>query len=250
MNFGEMVTEVRDIIGERAEDFWTDLELKRHLNEAQRIFLRSARWPWLVTAGTGQVLAGDDELELPEGVAVNRAVAVYITSSTLARSEQMHRVQAEEGFHIASRYAEDYTATVPEAYYVTRAGSVNSDGKYTYVIKFVPPFTNDTDISFQYSRAITVMSGSTDYPDIPEEFHKGLVHYAAGLAWQKELNGERKASAQFGLYADAVNDARKEWLELPDDDLLIMGQENSEYTMDPSRYSDPWLERIPDTLGP
>lgn len=254
MNLGEMRTEVRDIVGEETGDFWTDAELNRHLNEAQHRFLEEERWPWLVTEGTGALTADDPDLELTEGVAATRHVSITLTKSGDARFYQPIRVTSAKGFEMRARYSSNTSSSYPEWFYVTSVADDEDDGAYITIVRFIPTPNSDMDVEYQYFRPTVLMDADNSTPDVPVQYHKALVHFAAGTAWVKELNGESKAREQFELYAGVVGQAQAEWQTEPDDTPLVAGK--SEPQRDPyvrggfDYGDDPWLARMPETLGP
>lgn len=249
MNRGEMRTEVRDIIGEDAADFWKDAELNRYLGEAQHRFLAEERWPWLVTEFTSQLLAGDPELLLTAGVAHSRHINFTLNLTTDDRPYPVTRVDANKGFELQTMWTA--SATYPAYFYIVSIEDEVGDGTYQYVAKFVPTPTADMDVAGQYTRAGVTMDADADLPDCPPEYHKALVHFAAGTAWLKELNGGAKAREQFQLYQGVVDQARAEMFTQPEDDPIVMGKDEPQYMEYPGREpTDPWMLRIPDTLGP
>jgi hypothetical protein len=219
-----MRTEVRDIIGELVADFWTDAELNRYLNEAQYRFLNEERWPWLVTEGSNTLNGEDPDLILEEGIAATRHINITLLGQGSARTYQPRRVTPAEGFRLANSFSASTTSTYPEFFYTTAVSSPDDDGVFVWVVRFIPTPTSDLDVTYQYYRSSLEMTADSS-PELPVEYHKALVHYAAGTAWLKELNGEHKASEQFSLYAGIVEQARGEWLVQPDDDPLVMGSD-------------------------
>jgi hypothetical protein len=230
MNRGEMRTEVRDILGEEVADFWGESELNRYINESQYRFLNEERWPWLVSEDVGSVAAGVATYDFRSGIAMNRQVNIRLTG-TDDRPYAPERVSPSKGFQLRDSYAPSYTSSYPRWFYITSALDDSGTGDYIYTARFVPDNTTDLDVNFQYFREVTELSADGHYPDLPVEYHKALVHYAAGTAWLKELNGAQKAKEQFELYADVVTQAKKEWLSEPDDDPLVIGSDEPQYTI-------------------
>jgi hypothetical protein len=93
------------------------------------------------------------------------------------------------------------------------------------------------------------MTGDNDVPDMPVEFHKAVVHFAAGTAWLKELNGGPKADEQFSLYQVVLDSAKRSVFSDSDDDPVVMGGGEPQYAVGVGR-ADMWDMRTPDTLGP
>lgn len=249
MNRGELREHVRDIIGEleRSDgdgDMWKNAELNRHLNEAQFRFLAEERWPWLLTEGAGTLTADDPELQLVEGVAATRHLNITLTQPGFTRLYQPQRVPPAKGFQLSNEYNASVGNEPLFFYTASVTAPADADSDYIYVVKFIPTPVQDMDVTYQFYRSGTDMDADNVEPDVPQEYHMAMAHYAAGTAWMKELRSD-KASDQFEMYAGVVDQARGEWLGQPEDDVLVMGK-------DPARRvdGDPWLRLIPDTLGP
>jgi len=249
MDRDAMLTQVRDIIGEDAADFWKDAELVRYLQEANYRFHNEERWPWLVVNGSGVLVAGDPDLVLTDGIAATRHINFRLTVQGNVQRYMAKRVSAAKGFQLESLYSVDTTQTYPEWFYITSVTDPDSDGEHVYVARFVPVNTSEVDVEFQYTRDPGALSAGTDVPDCPVEYHKALVHYAAGTAWLKELNGGPKAREQFEMYGAVLEQARADWQNEPDDSFVVAGKDEPQYSMG-REVSDPWLLRIPEVLGP
>ena len=107
-------------------------------------------------------------------------------------------------------------------------GGGNS-GEYTTTVQFVPALTRDADVSYVYIRDPRVLSTGTDVLDVPEEYAMGVVAYATGLLWLKELQDSRKADEQFALYASIVQDALRESRKLNQDSGFAWGRNQPEF---------------------
>jgi hypothetical protein len=242
-------TEVRDIVGETVEDFWKDTELNRYIDEAQYRFSQEERWSWLITEGTETLFGGGSTIDLIEGVHQFRHMSIMLNK--VGESTRMYlpvRVQPSKGFELRALYPNP--STYPQWYYVTHVQDSN-DGVFIATIKFVPEPIDDFDVQYQYFRMPDSLSSDSSAPDCPIQFHKAIVHYAAGLAWEKELSAGPKASDQFQLYGKVVEQARIEERSQADDEVLAWGSDEPQYNRGryPGGWSDPrWL--IPETLGP
>jgi hypothetical protein len=221
MDLSTMRTEVRDIIGEETADFWSDAELNRYLNESLRRFSGENRWSWLLTEGTGTLYANDPEFILTDGVAEYRHLHFMLTRSGDTRPYLPERVSPARGFQLRTRY---YTAQAyPKWFYVTSVEDSDNDGSFWTTVRFIPTPTGDVDITFQYYRTPATLDGDTDVPDVPAQYHKALVHHAAGTAWLKELNGGGKAQEQFQMYEAVVREAVDDEETQSDDTIFIVG---------------------------
>ena len=249
MDRSAMRTQVRDIIGEDTADFWSDAELNRYLTEAQFRFLGEANWPWALTAATGQILAGETDLDLTEGIAFSRQINFKLSNDETARPYQPTRVSAVKGFELSLGYTSGTTGVAPLYFYIVTVADDDDDNKFTWVARFIPAPAADMDVDYQYFREGTDLDADDAVPLLPVQYHKALVHHAAGTAWLKELNGGPKAQEQFELYNAVVNQAKMESFSDPDDDHMVMGHDDPQYD---SVYGRPdyWQTRIPETLGP
>lgn len=248
MDLSTMRTEVRDIIGEDTADFWSDAELNRYLNEAQRRFIGENRWSWLLTEGTGTLYASDPEFILTEGVADYRHLNIMLTRDGDTRPYLPTKVSPARGFQLRTAY---YTAQAyPQWFYVTSAADDDNDGEFWTTVRFIPTPTDDLDIEFQYYRTPATLDGESDAPDMPVAYHKALVHHAAGTAWLKELNAQGKAQEQFELYDAVVRQALDDEESSPDDDFLVVGGDDNGSVPGPMlTATDYALRRISPTLG-
>lgn len=245
MDLSSILTEVRDILGEESQDFWSDAELTRYVNEGQRRFAAEERWNWLITEGIGQLDADDPELLLVEGVDPNRHMNIRLQKDgdTATRAYLPVKVAPTKGFELGTLYST--TSSYPEWFYITRVYSDMEDGSYQTVVKFVPTPNALMDVTYQYFRTPAPLEAGPDVPDLPVDFHKALVHYAAGTGWLKELNGGKKAQEQFDLYAVVRDQARDEQASQAPDDYLVAGKNEPQL---PQGRRDV-MSRIPEILG-
>lgn len=249
MNRGDIETEVRDILGELVADFWSAAELVRYINEAQRRFNGEATWPWLLTEGTASLAATVADLELGNGIDFTKNINLSLTPEGETRMYQPVRVSPTKGFELRSMYSSNTTSTWPRWFYVTSVVDSSSQGLFTTTIKFIPTPTGTMEVAFQYFRVVDDMTAASDIPDLPVEYHKSLVHFAAATAWLKELSGGPKAQEQFELYSLVVEQAKREFFAEPNDQPLVMGKDEPQYATGRAP-ADPWLLRMPERLGP
>lgn len=242
-------TQVRDVIGETAADFWGDAELNRYITEAQFRFLGEANWPWLITGSTAAVVAATATVALAESVEPQNIVAVRLTKTGDTRTYLPKRVTPQKGFDLLTRFSTSTTASYPQWYFVSAVADVDTDNLYIYTLTLIPTPTSAMTLTFLHLRDGTDLSADTVEPDLPVEFHKALVHFAAGTAWLKEVNGGPKAAEQFQLYSEVVNQAKREFFSDPDDTPIVMGKDEPQFSLR-RPPTDPWLLRIPETLGP
>lgn len=247
MDRSQIRTEVRDILGEDSADFWKDAELNRYITEALYRFAAEERWPWYVTEFTGQLDAGDPDLELTVDVAAARHMNLVCNLQNETRTWQPQRVSAAEGFALRSQYSGS-TSSYPGWYYVTAVQTDMTDDEFVYVARFIPTPTDIIDVEGQYYRTPAALDGDADVPELPTRYHKALVHHAAATAWLKELNGGAKAQEQMVMYANVLGQAREQEMQAePDDTPLVAGGDYSTFTYNAGPA---WTVRVAETLGP
>jgi hypothetical protein len=244
MDLEEARTEVRERIGELEEDFYTDAEINRAINEAQLRFSMEERWPWLFTEGEDAVGAGDTELLLPVDVSPNRTFNVTVDGESLSVPRPLERVTPEAGF--ALRHAHDLHEGAPRWYYLT-AGLVDGVGTQ-YTMKLIPTPDLAYDIEYQYVRVPEPLAADSDLIDVPAEFVDAIPAWAAGKLFLKEFSVSQKANEQFSIYADLLNKARIEMKEADVDQIIAWGREHpgEDRVVSERAYI---LGRIPPTLG-
>lgn len=242
-------TEVRDIIGELVADFWTDAELNRYITEAQFRFLGEANWPWLITGSTAAVVAATATVPLAESIEPQNIVAMRLTKAGDTRTYLPKRVTPQKGFDLLTMYSTTTKTSYPLWYFISAVADADADNLYIYTLTLIPTPVGAMTLTFLYLRDGTILALDTDEPDLPVEFHKALVHWAAGTAWLKELNGGPKAQEQFELYRAVVEHAQREFFSDPDDTPVVMGKDEPQFSLR-HPVPDPWLLRIPETLGP
>jgi hypothetical protein len=252
MDLTAILLEVRDIIGETVPDFWTDPELKRHINEGLRRWSGANRWEYLLTEGSASLTAHSADLELEDGVAVNRTMHFMLTRDGDTRPYLPEKVSPARGFQLRTAF---YTEqSYPRWFYVTNIVDDSAVGNFTTTVRFIPTPNVDVDVEFQYYRAVDALVAGSDVPDMPADFHKALVHYAAGTAWLKELTGATKAKEQFDLYSALVAEAIEDEESQSDDDILVVGGEQdvgARQRYNGAMSSQDWtMQRIAPTLGP
>jgi hypothetical protein len=232
MDLEDIRTEVRDIIGEETADFWSDAELNRYINEALRRLVGENRWSWLLT----------------EGVADYRHLNFLLTRSGDTRPYLPKRVTPARGFRLRQTM---YTSQAYPAFFYV-ASVTDDTGDHQTTVRFVPTPTGTVDVEFQYYRVPATLDGDEDVPDVPVQYHKAIVHYAAGTAWLKELNGGAKAQEQYNLYDSIIAQARDDEESASDDEVLTWGgaSETELGTSGPVDAHDYTLRRITETLGP
>ena len=105
MDLGTMRTAVRARIGELEEDFWTDTEVDEAINEGQRRFLSSEKWPWLYTVRTDVLPLAQATLQLVSGVEYTRDFNIMLSSGSTIYPLLPIKVDAGTGFRIRRRWA-------------------------------------------------------------------------------------------------------------------------------------------------
>lgn len=122
--------------------------------------------------------------------------------------------------------------TITNASGFTPTGVTNTQdgtpGDFLYTLTFVPASTTAMTLKYTYVRTPATASTGTDVLDIPEQYAMGPVAYATGLLWLKELQDSKKADEQFGLFAQVVDDAKRESRRLGSDEGFAWGRNEPE----------------------
>lgn len=249
MNLSDLIDETRERIGETTEeDFFTDAEITRALNEGLRRFSNEERWPWLFTEFTGTVGIDEDEMDMPDDVSINRLFGLNIMdTATLAGGQMIERVQPMEGFRLRHQY-KNYTG-VPRWYYVSKS-NLDADGAppLTYTCKVIPSPDQEYEITGIYLAVPITLSGNDDEPMLPEEYQDALPAYAAGILFLKELQISQKASEQFSLYNGILANAVRETKQFDADEVVAWGRRKPSGSRGYGATSDIW-SRIATNIG-
>lgn len=217
--------EVRERLGELNANFFSDDEVDRAINEAIRHFSSEERWPWLWTELEGDLVAGDDTFDLPSNVPPNRVFNMSVDADSLIGPVMLERVDPRAGFRL--RHAYDGHEGCPKFYYVTASNlSEDEAPPVTYTVRVIPTPDLSYEIEAQYVFIPPELSGDSDEPAIPEEYQDAIPAWAAGKLFLKELQISHKAAEQFGIYAEILDKARKEFDEPNTDETVAWGREH------------------------
>jgi hypothetical protein len=238
--------EVRERIGELAadEDFFSDEEVDRAINEAVRRFSAEERWPWLLTEGTGSLSADDDEMELPDGVSVNRFLVLYANRDADGTPIPLERVSPTHGMRLRHNFLR--RDGHPRWYYVTSA--TVEIGDVRYIVRFVPAADDSFELGYLYYRVPDALSSGSDDIDVPEEYVDAVPAWAAGKLFLKEFAISQKASEQFAVYAGILEQARAEVQSAGPDEVLAWGREHPGELRVMGEH-DYVMGRVPGSLG-
>lgn len=224
MNLTDARSEVRERIGELAADadFFTDAEVDRAINEAVRRFSAEERWPWLLTEGTGALSDADDELEMPDGVGLNRFVALY-ANRTDGTPIPLERTSAVYGLRLRHVYLN--RGGHPRWYYVV-SSTLEPGGETRYVVRFVPAADGTYELGYLYYRVPDDVTAGSDDLDVPQEYSDAIPAWAAGKLFLKEFAISQKAGEQFAIYEKVLEQARADIQEAGVDETLAWGREH------------------------
>lgn len=224
MDLTTLRLEVRERLGETVENFFSDDEVDRAINEAIRHFSAEERWPWLWTELDGDIAAGESDFDLPENVSPNRVFNFAIDADSLNTARVLERVSPHAGFRLRS--ANSNRQSAPQWYYVVATDlSEDSEPPVTWTVRLVPTPDVDYTISAQYLLVPPELSGDSDEPAVPEEYQDAIPAWAAGKLFFKELQISGKASEQFGIYNDILQQAKKELMTTTVDETVAWGGE-------------------------
>jgi len=245
MDFTTLQLEVRERLGELEADFFTDVEVKRAINEGIRRFHAEERWPWLYTEWSTTLSAATATKALPNDVSPNRVFNLSVDNASLAVPRTLERVEPSAGFRL--RFTYDLHQGTPRYYYLYTA--VQATLLTVYTVRFIPVPDIAQDIIAQYIRVPADLSAGADEPDMPEEYQEAIAAWAAGKLFLKEYSISQKASEQFAIYNKVLDQARGEMFEQPLDENIAWGREHPGEVLVPRSGQDWVYGRIPPTVG-
>lgn len=163
MQFSEMQSEVRTRLNEASAVFWTDQDIKDALNEGYQELSDATEWYERMT--TFPTLSNRTYLDLRQLLsdtflapkrAINTITGKWLVPSSVRTQD--HRARQWEK-----------TAAEPEEIFM----------RGLWWLGFYPKPPDDTgSIRLYFSALPSDMSDDTDEPEMPEEYHDGIVAYA------------------------------------------------------------------------
>lgn len=259
MQRDEMLADVRERLGERTANFWTDEFIIRHLKQGERQFNSEERWPWLYTLQPNiPVNAGNPNVELIDNVPLNRHFGLRLVrvGDTSGRAIYPKKVEVPQGHRLAERY---YQAAEPRWYYLLASVAnayVDGDTATAVIVRLVPTPNEAYLADYVYMREGTGLSGTiagdagaTSEPRIPESYHEAVIAWCTAQCWLKEKGQDsRKAQEQFALYNSTLEKAEEDLKESAYDDAPMWGGEpvSDEYPITDRQW---YNNHLPPTLG-
>ena len=205
MNFGEMITMTRTMLGETDSDnsYFTDAEIQTILNTS--ILRVASDLPTNITYKEVVTTAATQTYGLPTDFLQLKDVQCYVTGGTNRR--QLQRLNYDEFEAVAGG---NTTMTGQPAYFrvefgatSTAAGSPGGD------IWLYPVPTDDSyTIRLIYFQKPTVLTTSTEVTELPEFLHSAVCFHTAWLLSMKDDN-QSKINNLAAMYKDEINEAKK-----------------------------------------
>jgi hypothetical protein len=164
MNFAEMQAEVRIILNEATANFWSDADIQDSLNEGYEEISDATEWYERMTnipLWSGRTYFDLRELLSDELIAPRRAVSVqtdkWLSPSSVRTQDGKYR-QWERNF------GDPDVMFMRGLWWLGWHPKPSADGGF---------------VRLYFSALPPEMSSDTDEPAMPEEYHLGLVEYAA-----------------------------------------------------------------------
>lgn len=224
MDRATMVTRVRRRLGEDTADFWSDDDIVRALEDAIRAFAHEEDWSWLSTYQSISFAANANNFPLPADVDVTRTVAMNINLPN-TDPYPLERVTSGDGFRMMSEYR---TASDPQWYFVYSTVT-GPDNAMVTTLRLVPPARAAGTIDMLYYRRPAALAAATTEPDIPEDYHDGIVAKATADLWLHELDVSGvKYTEQISLYREMLARAQMHEGKLGDSEQLAIGKGHDE----------------------
>lgn len=219
MQLSQMRLEVRRAIDELTEDFWSDDEIDAWLNEGAKVMVSIAT-P-LQSGYQFDTDPGIQEYVLPDEVDEIFAVAINYSGLRQLRPTLAERVQWSQSYTgIPAEFYTRYLSLKTQMHdgtgiTVDAAGGTNEQ-KFVLGLHPIPSGENQVTVSY-FAKHYT-MTQDTDVPQVPVEFHRGIVNYAIHLAKEKD-----EAYAE----ADRNLEKFKNYCDRLRDKMISQGQEMS-----------------------
>jgi len=209
MNYSEMETQCRLLLGETDEDnsYWTVAELLAQINLSNiRV---AADLPTLLTYSEVATTASQETYGLPSDFLQLKSVQMFLGANTVDERRQLVSLSYDEYEDIIGG---NVNMTGQPAYYriefgavATAAGSPPGD-LWIYPI----PDSNGGDnytLRLVYYQKPTALSGDADVSELPEFMHPIVVYHAAWHLSMKSDN-QTKINNLAMLYKDAIKEAK------------------------------------------
>lgn len=225
MNLGEMRLDVRDRIGEKTPNFWTDEFITRKLNAGQTRFAHEEKWHWLYALQSNiPLLSGTNQIELIDGIDLTRHFSLTLYKSGSTEPVLPKRVTAHTGARLRQRHT---TVGEPAFWYpvsmVKNTYGTGDPAEWSHVIRVVPSTDQAYTAEYFYLREPTKMVAEDDECDIPESYQEAVIAWATAQCWLKELNGGRKAQEEFNIYNTVLEQAQADMKENAHDTISSWG---------------------------
>jgi len=252
MNIGECFREVRERLGEDAENFWRDSAIYRALNDAVQRFSHEHRWSWLVMQCSIDIAQGATEVQLIDDVDWSRNYNFILVPATGDRDlVKPEKVQPERAAYLRNLYAD--TSNLPPRYFYLDNRVINAydpvgPGEISDTaraiglsVRLIPAADKAYTGELRYYRNVRLLSADDPegVPDCPIQYHDAIVSLAAGKLWLKELNGGNKAQEMFNVYNSILDQARQDETNNADDEFILWGGE------EPRRVRSPFFRDVP-----
>lgn len=199
MNSSELLTAFREYVDDSVDGtFWTDAELLRFMDEAQRQLVRDAKY--LIP----------DEIILP--TVANQAY--YVEDSTTLQYRKVRRIA--DNYPITVYSYQQCESFCPQFLDVARTGRpivmVIGERKGFFRLAPTPSAVENIRI-LVYRLPILSITGLAQNLEIDEEHHPYLLHWMAYRALRKhdgEVFDKAKADEELALFKAYARDARRE----------------------------------------
>ena len=197
MLISEVITSVRDELLEPVEGFWTDVELLRYANRAEKDYVNKTR-----------IIERDAFMSLQQGRRDYplpgdwfSAQAVFFKDATSGDWRRVEATDLEKVSQVASNFLNNDTDNQkdPRKYFIW-------SGRIWF--RETPKANGTDDIYLFYDGKSTGMTATTSSINIPEELSEALTAYILWKAWSKEKEAGL-AQEQKALYEQYVKEGRR-----------------------------------------
>jgi hypothetical protein len=234
VNRAEIRDEIRQRVGEDLENFWRNSYINRSIDQACQRFTHEERWKWLTMRVYLSLPAGEYEIQLVDDVDYTRQFDLSLRPTIDTTDIRLLTPRKVDAARLQELRQENPTVVQarPHSYCLDRRvrnnytlPDPNSDTTRSTAIELrVFPTPNiDYDVDFRCYRNVRLLADDTAVPDLPIQYHDGIVALATGNIWLRELNGGTKAQEQFNVYNTILEQARRDNAANADDEMQVFG---------------------------
>jgi hypothetical protein len=209
MNYGEMLTQIRLLLGETDSDnsYWSETEINTQINLSN---LRVATdFPVLLTYSEVATTADQARYGLPTDFLQLKDIQMYLGDNTTDERRKLHRLEYDE---FEDMVGGNVNMTGQPAWYRIEFGAVSTTASSPPGDVWLYPVPDDNGgddytLRLAYYQKPTALSVSIDVSELPEFMHLLVVYHSAWYLSLKDDN-QSKINNLAAMYRDERDKVR------------------------------------------